>query len=160
MIYNDTTKHKKFGCNPLFQSTKQQLKQLLNAEKWDVGYLPGVGWAVLIVLLLSSVFGRRLAWPLSKLRFPPVHKVKKLSCVCSCFVNVSLCCIDMSCIYVAHPFCALRLSLPTKNPVHIRRSSDLFISTTKLYFIYLWDNCQYIVCVCMSEWQRDEDFTS
>ena len=48
-------------------------------------------------------------------------------------------------------FCALHLSLPTENPAHIRHSSDLFISTTKLYFIYLWDNCQYIVCVCMSE---------
>ena len=91
MVYNDTTKHKNVGCNPIFQSTKQQW----NAEKWDVGYLPGVGWAVLIVLLLSSVFGRRLAWPLSKLRFLSVHKVKKLSCLCSYFANVSLCCIDM-----------------------------------------------------------------
>ena len=156
MVYNDTTKHKNVGCNPIFQATKQQW----NAEKRDVGYLPGVGWAVLIVPLLSSVFGRRLACPLSKLRFLSVHKVKKLSCLCLYFANVSLCCIDMyiccSSMYMHFVLCVEACRLK------ILHTSDvvLIFSTTKLYFISLWDNCQYIVCVCMSEWQRDKDFTS
>ena len=37
-----------FGLSPVFVCYKTTLKQELNSEKWDVGYLPAFGQAVLL----------------------------------------------------------------------------------------------------------------